>query len=297
MKKHIIYVIFFLVLMIALCGCKKKGSQQEKSRKATELIIETNDKQKESIGSENQVQEDEDLYREIEEWMQLEQAKGTEVSVFVSELEADKQVNIGEKRMQAASLIKLYIAGCAYEQMELLKDQSSEAEIEMLIDAMVTVSDNNAANTLVTMLGKGDAAAGREMVNNYCASHGYASTHMGRLLLEACDLDDNYTSSADCGRFLASIYRGELPGSVSIITYLKCQERTGKIPAGIPQGIITANKTGELVDVENDAAIIYAEKGAYVLCVMMENLSNTVDGQRAIRELSTLVYQYMMNKV
>ena len=35
------------------------------------------------------------------------------------------------------------------------------------------------------------------------------------------------------------------------------QTRTGKIPAGVPSYVTTANKTGELDDTENDAAIIY----------------------------------------
>ena len=48
------------------------------------------------------------------------------------------------------------------------------------------------------------------------------------------------------------------------------QQRKNKIPAQLPEGVGTANKTGELDTVENDAAIIYdTAKGIdLVVCFM-----------------------------
>ena len=73
---------------------------------------------------------------------------------------------------------------------------------------------------------------------------------------------------------------------------MKQQERTGKIPAGVPEGIVTANKTGELDDVENDAAIIYGEDKTYIICVMMNGLSDTSAGRETIVKLSSIVYAF-----
>ena len=48
---------------------------------------------------------------------------------------------------------------------------------------MITVSDNDAANTLVNWLGNGDNSAGMAKVNGFCQEHGFTSTQMNRLLL------------------------------------------------------------------------------------------------------------------
>ena len=56
------------------------------------------------------------------------------------------------------------------------------------------------------------------------------------------------------------------------------------------------NKTGELDDVENDAAIVYGDSGAYILCVIMNDLQDTARGRDAIKKLSSNVYEYMEKK-
>ena len=58
--------------------------------------------------------------------------------------------------------------------------------------------------------------------------------------------------------------------------------------AGVPNGVQTANKTGELSDVENDAAIVFAPFGTYVLVILTENGSI-----RSIRNLSSIIYAAM----
>ena len=48
-----------------------------------------------------------------------------------------------------------------------------------------------------------------------------------------------------------------------------------------------------LSDVENDAAIIFGENGAYTVCVMMSGLSDTSAARSVIREISAQIYEYM----
>ena len=57
---------------------------------------------------------------------------------------------------------------------------------------------------------------------------------------------------------------------------------------------MTANKTGELSDVENDAAIVYAKNGAYMLCVMSENLVSAADARDLIVKISEKIYEDYM---
>ena len=130
---------------------------------------------------------------------------------------------------------------------------------------MITVSDNDAANSLVSCLGSGDSTAGMQKVNSFCQSHGYTNTSMGRLLLASNEFGDNYTSAYDCGKFLKEIYQicsgttqtPSLLHAEEMYSLLKQQQRTNKIPAALPEGVSIANKTGELSDVENDAGILY----------------------------------------
>lgn len=52
-----------------------------------------------------------------------------------------------------------------------------------------------------------------------------------------------------------------------MLNLLKNQKVRYKIPAGLPSGIVCANKTGETSSVQHDMAIIYGKKTNYVLCV------------------------------
>lgn len=228
-----------------------------------------------------------ELQEILTQMAQTRTQNGDSVSVYVEDLNTGAYAEVDNKPFRAASLIKLYIAGCLYEENENLSEDT-----ENLIRKMITVSDNDAANELVKQLGNGDAKAGMEKVNAFCEAHGLTDSHMGRLMLDFSSSEDNYTSVRDSAAFLRSVYLGRLAGSDRMLSYLKQQERTGKIPAGVPEGIETANKTGELDDVENDAAIVFAEKHPYVITVMTENLSDTAATRSWIVELSTKVYEY-----
>lgn len=73
-------------------------------------------------------------------------------SVYVCNLPKDSEGMINDTPMQAASLIKLYIMGAVYENYDTLSQSHNGDEIDSNISAMITVSDNDAANTLVTGL-------------------------------------------------------------------------------------------------------------------------------------------------
>lgn len=243
---------------------------------------------------EAQVKSLDDLKSILEPELTAVTSQDASVSVYVENLSDGSMLTLDSRPMQAASLIKLYVAGCVFEQSDLVRRQETyTGETDDLMASMITVSDNNAANTLTTRLGQGDPAAGMALVNQYCQTHGFTDTHMGRLMLAPNDYDDNYTSVNDCGAFLKAIQEGRLEGSASILELMKQQERTEKIPAGIPEGILTANKTGELTDVENDAALVYPANTTYTICVMTEGLSDTYSARCMITDISSLTYNYM----
>lgn len=232
-----------------------------------------------------------DLQEEIQTMANSRTVQGDSVSIYVENLETGQYAEVNSQKLRAASLIKLYIAGCLYEEMENTTNQDF-GDVEELVSKMITISDNDAANTLVRKLGNGDALAGMEKVNQFCANHGLTDSHMGRLMLDFSSSEENYTSVKDSAAFLRSLYYNRLAGSEKMLTYLKQQERTGKLPAGVPEGVETANKTGELDNVENDVALVFAEGHPYVISVMADNLSDTAAAREWIVELSEMVYEY-----
>ena len=69
-----------------------------------------------------------------------------------------------------------------------------------------------------------------------------------------------------------------------MLTILKGQTVRGKIPAALPEGFQSANKTGEMPEgyglgcIENDAAVIWTPSGAaYILVVLSNDLGGRND--------------------
>ena len=81
-------------------------------------------------------------------------------SVYVCNLAKNTEGAINDQKMQAASLIKLYIMGAVYEDYDSLSTTYGKETLDNNLNSMITVSDNDAANKLVNCLGGGDDAAG-----------------------------------------------------------------------------------------------------------------------------------------
>ncbi len=211
-------------------------------------------------------------------------AAGGRWSIYIKNLSSGITAQRENSQMKAASLIKLFIMGAVCEQYDTLASANGSETIDNLLNAMITVSDNDSANQLVTILGGGDSAAGRQVVSTYCIEHGYSNTSMGRMLLEESPTGENYTSVEDCASFLETLYLKEFDYSDKMLSLLEAQQRRSKIPAQIPDGVTIANKTGELPGIENDTAIVYGDKNPYIICIMTDGLTD-----------STLAVNYMAN--
>ncbi len=265
------------------------------------------------ISAADQTEIPEDLLSEIEESYVLPgEEKGETWAVSLSLLPSGGQADLnGDIQMKSASVIKVFIMAAIYDRVcypssderQLYIEETYDGELKDLITAMITVSDNEAANTLITRLGGGDAAAGMEVVNQYLEENGYTGTSLGRLFLEENPTGDNYTTANDCAKLLASIYNGTCvneEASEKMYAYLKDQTRVNKIPAGLlDTDAETANKTGELAGdygdyVENDIAVIETDDQAYVLCVLTDDLTDNAAATDKIADLSRFVYEALI---
>ena len=211
-------------------------------------------------------------------------------SVYVKRLDTNEYMLINDRRLPSASLIKLYVMMTVFnEQKEGTLKRSSI--INDRLKKMITVSDNEAANSLTTALSKNNTfKAGTKRINSYCKENGYTKTRF--LVSMGKSSPKNVTSARDCGTALERMYRNtcvDRKSSKKMIKLLKAQTRRNKIPFGLPKKVVTANKNGETYFSENDAAIVYSKGADYVIVVMSKNGRDSI---AEIRRLSRIVYDY-----
>ena len=229
------------------------------------------------------------LTKELEEYIKSNPGQW---SAYIKNLKTGEITNInGDNKMTSASIIKLFVMAAAYDQIN--KGQVSEANKTTILNNMrnmITISDNDATNAIVAALGNGDEEAGRAIINNYASSEGYSETSINRSLGQSSRGSvENYTSAKDVSNLLEKIHNGEIDNSDDMLDLLKAQTRTSKIPAGVPDGVTVANKTGELGDVQNDAAIVYSG-GDYVIVTLSEGVSES-EGIDTIKNISKMTYE------
>ncbi|MCF0132380.1 MAG: serine hydrolase, partial [Blautia sp.] len=79
---------------------------------------------------------------------------------------------------------------------------------------------------------------------------------------------------------------------VKMLDLLLQQRNKSKIPAGIPENIACANKTGDTDSDQHDIAIVFGENTDYILCVLSEGCKEG-SAVTNIRSLSDKIYKYM----
>lgn len=241
----------------------------------------------------------------------LEGYQGT-WSVYVKDLDQDKEIVINDTQLYSASLIKAFVMEKTYQDLDAIienkakklntKDvQTARGKVDDLLWNMITVSDNESFNELVKLQTESlDFKKGAEAVNEYLEKQGYTETKVQHTLHPAASAKEslggrNMTSVKDCGMLLEKIYNKECvseEASEKMLDLLKHQQNTWKIPQGLPEGIGSANKTGETDQDQHDMAIVYGEKTTYILCVMSEDCPEGT-AITNIQNISKMVYNYL----
>lgn len=134
-----------------------------------------------------------------------------------------------------------------------------EVALSTLVTAMVDASDNTATNVLI-------AAVGMDAINVTCQQLGLSSTRLARRMM---DVDaaragrENYTSAADVVTLLEKLARGTIltPATRRVaLDALLGQQIKGRLDRHLPDGLVLAHKTGELVGIRHDAGILLRDR-------------------------------------
>jgi beta-lactamase class A len=160
--------------------------------------------------------------------------------------------------------------------------------ISVLLDKMIDISDNTATNMLIRLVG-------RRTINRDMSYLGLRHTK----LTEDIRTGDwgirqgLRTSAADLVRLLSMMARRQLVdqwSSNEMISILEQDQYNTLIPEPLPLDIPIAHKTGSFSDTLNDAGIVYADDGPYVIAVMTTSLRSQDAGRRFIHTISRLTY-------
>ena len=161
---------------------------------------------------------------------------------------------------------------------------------------MVMLSDNTATNVLIDRLGM-------ENITRRMDALGLHATKLRRHMMDTAAAgrgDENVSPPDEIARLLQTMYgpaNGDRPsGSVryampQAIELLK-KPKESRLRKGLPEGVATADKPGELDGVRVDAGIVFAANRPYIFCVMTTFLKDEAEGERAIEEMSRAAFEY-----
>lgn len=223
-----------------------------------------------------------------------------------------------DRQVRAASLIKLWIAAAALDDMAngrldpgreytirpedqafgtgILNQEEyvgSRFTYGELIAIMLVYSDNSAANIIVDRIG------GFARVNQYAAAAGYSSTSMQRRLGDLESSFENYTSARDSALFFASLLYGEVVNqdASDLILYI-LSARPGNEPAfadmfgrDLPPNAFYGHASGLLPSTRNEAGFLITESGrAVIIAIILEDLPDERIGEQAIAATVAKIY-------
>ncbi len=222
-------------------------------------------------------------------------------SVYVKDMKTNDVLYMNDCQMYPASVIKLFVMEATY--ANAAKNQFALSDyVQSLLYSMITYSDNESFNQLVKINGNGSFAGGCANINEYLRQNGYTGTGVHHTLHPASSSSQsdgggsNLSTAKDVGGLLERVYRRTAvseEASAQMWNLLWNQQKRIKIPAGLPSGVISGNKTGETDSYQHDAAIVYGEKTDYVI-VVFSNIGEYY-GIRGIQRISSLVYNYLNN--
>jgi beta-lactamase class A len=165
--------------------------------------------------------------------------------------------------------------------------------VRELVEHMITRSSNLATNLLI------DLADPRRIAATM-ASIGAGEMHVLRGVEDGPAFRagmNNTTSAYALMRVMEAVAgaRAASPAaSREMVDVLSRQHFTQMIPAGVPPGVRTANKTGDITRIAHDAAIVFPPgRAPYVLVVLTRGFATPSSAAPVAREVSAAVWRHV----
>lgn len=159
---------------------------------------------------------------------------------------------------------------------------------------MIIVSDNQATNILIDLLGM-------DAVNARGKALGLTGTILGRKMMDSEARKqgrDNFITACDMAKLLLGIHSGTLidgEASRTMLDILLRQQQSGRLQLYIPEEIPVAHKCGDLDFLENDGGIIYAPQHPYILVVLTSAMASNKVGRETIGVISKMVFDSVLS--
>jgi beta-lactamase class A len=194
--------------------------------------------------------------------------------------EAERRVDTGE--LHYADIITI-------EPEDITEDGSfelagTELSLDEALEAMITISDNGAALALWHVLGA-------ENINATLARIGVKDFHV---FLDWNE--DNVATPRAVGTLLTLLAKRQLispAASDRMLARLERQQINDRLPAGLPEGVVVAHKTGNLPGLTHDAGIIFTPSGPRVVVAMTWD-ADEADAYAFISNVGSIVYSTLL---
>ena len=147
---------------------------------------------------------------------------------------------------------------------------------------MVTLSDNTATNVLIDRLGMSGITKRMQQL-------GLPGTKLLRHMMDGAAArrgDENVSTPGELVALLKALQ--SMPDAIALLKLPK----ENRLRRGLPSGVESADKSGELDGVRVDAGIVFAKNRPYIFSVMTTFLKDEEEGERAITEMSRTAYEY-----
>ncbi len=235
----------------------------------------------------------------INENVEMHAASTMKVPVMmeVFRLAAANKLKLGD-RIAIRNSFSSVVDGSPYELDEkddsasdFYQSQGETASIRELVDVMITRSSNLATNLLIDRVGANEVTAlARQLgATTLKVRRGVEDGKAFRAGI------NNTTTARDLMVLLRALTEGKFftpEHSDEMVDVLLRQEFNEALPAGVPDDVPVAHKTGSITKIKHDAGIVFPwDRRPYVIAVLVRGLSDETQSNALIANISRIVYE------
>jgi beta-lactamase class A len=161
---------------------------------------------------------------------------------------------------------------------------------------MITVSSNLATNILIEM-------ADAERVTSSMRALGADSIVVLRGVEDGPAFEaglSNTTTARDLGIIMSALGRGEVvspTASEEMLEIMSRQQWRTKIPAGLPEGVRVAHKTGRITGISHDSGVVFPSGAPpYALVILTRGFEDPDRADGVAAEISRIVFDHHTRK-